>query len=337
MRSKLGSAGRPPKLSEHYRKVRDEYHQIHQQFLAIRQTLKKSEARITSELTLSARPPYEAGLEFTKKLQKQIRDLQGLVEKRTDQLEQANWALARQTEELSRINSELERFAHLASHDLKEPLRTVSSFVSLLSKKYHGQLDADAHDYIGYAVEATTRMEQLILDVLAYCRVGSQRTAIGMVNLNVLLSTVLDNLKTAIAESGATVTHDSLPTVGVNETEFLQVFQNLISNAVKYHGKERPRVHIGGTRRPQDWLFSVQDNGIGIDPRYADRIFEIFQRLHARDEYSGTGVGLAICKKIVHSHGGRIWVESQLGHGATFYFTLPGPLPRSTHGHPTFV
>ncbi len=232
------------------------------------------------------------------------------------------------TRELARSNAELERFAYVASHDLKEPLRMVMSFTKLLSKRYRDRLDSDAQQFIDFAVDGAERMEQLIHDLLAYSRVDRADTQFEAVDCQAALTTALINVKTAIEESGAIVTHDLLPVVTGDRTQLTQLFQNVIANAVKYHSEKPPIVHVACVSRStpdnkRELLFSVRDNGIGIAPQYADRIFVIFQRLHSPDEYPGTGVGLAICKKIVERHGGRIWVESQLGGGATFYFTLP--------------
>jgi light-regulated signal transduction histidine kinase (bacteriophytochrome) len=207
-------------------------------------------------------------------------------------------------------------------------LRMVMSFTKLLSKRYRDRLDSDAQQFIDFAVDGAERMEQLIHDLLTYSRVDIADTQFEAVDCEAALTTALINVKTAIEESGAIVTHDPLPVVTGDRTQLIQLFQNVIGNAVKYHSEKSPIVHVAcGSRSAPDnkreFLFSVQDNGIGIAPQYADRIFVIFQRLHSPDEYPGTGVGLAICKKIVERHGGHMWVESQLGRGATFYFTLP--------------
>ncbi len=254
-------------------------------------------------------------------------DLERRVQERTRELEAAGREQAKQAAKLARSNAELERFAYVASHDLKEPLRMVMSFTRLLSKRYRHQLDSDAQQFIDFAVDGAERMEQLIHDLLSYSRVDIADTQFEAVDCQAALTTALINVKTAIEESGAIVTHDPLPVVTGDRTQLTQLFQNVIGNAVKYHSDKPPTVHIasvsGATHdNKPELLFSVRDNGIGIAPQYADRIFLIFQRLHSADEYPGTGVGLAICKKIVERHGGRMWVESQLGRGATFYFTL---------------
>jgi PAS domain S-box-containing protein len=236
---------------------------------------------------------------------------------------EAEEALRERTEELVAMNAELERFAYVSSHDLQEPLRMVASYTKLLAKRYKGKLDADADEYIRYAVEGAERMAQLIRDLLSYSRLGARERKLEIVDCEEVLKRVLTDLKTAIDESAAIVTHDSLPTVTADPVQVGQVFQNLIGNALKFRGPTVPQVHISPERRNGEWLFSVRDNGIGIEPEYAERIFQAFQRLHSKAEYPGSGIGLAICKKIVEGHGGRMWVESTPGQGCTFFFTLP--------------
>ena len=235
----------------------------------------------------------------------------------------AEHALQERTTELTRSNAELEQFAYVASHDLQEPLRAVATYTQLLEQRYADQLDEDAEGIIGRVTAAVHRMQRLIQDLLAYSRVDTRAADFQMTNCETTFQEVLDNLQTAIAETSADVSHDALPTVLADEVQLRQLFQNLIGNALKFHGQQTPKVHISAVTQRGQWLFSVRDNGIGIDPQYMDRIFVIFQRLHTRRAYPGTGVGLAICKKIVERHGGRIWVDSRPGHGAEFLFTLP--------------
>jgi len=223
---------------------------------------------------------------------------------------------------LARSNKELEQFAYVASHDLQEPLRMITGYTNLLSKRYKGKLDDEADEFIGFAVDGANRMRVLINDLLTYSRVGMQRKEFAPTDCELILGQTLAGLQVVIQESAARVTHDPLPTVMANDVQLGQLFQNLIGNALKYHNGDAPAVHIGCQRRDNDWLLSICDNGIGIDPRFAEKIFLIFQRLHNREQYPGTGIGLAVCKRIVERHGGKIWVESAPGKGATFYFTL---------------
>ncbi|HEX4560388.1 MAG TPA: PAS domain S-box protein [Gemmatimonadales bacterium] len=224
--------------------------------------------------------------------------------------------------ELKRSNEELERFAYVASHDLQEPLRMVGSYVQLLAKRYQGKLDKDANDFIGFALDGALRMQRLIQDLLAFSRVSTRGADLVPTDADAVLGNALANLKLTIEECGAAVSHDRLPTVKADAGQLEHVFLNLISNALKFRGTAPPAIHIGASREDGDWRFSVRDNGIGIEPQYFERIFVIFQRLNARADYPGTGIGLAIVKKIVERHGGRIWVESVAGSGTTFLFTL---------------
>jgi signal transduction histidine kinase len=225
--------------------------------------------------------------------------------------------------ELGRSNAELQQFAYVASHDLQEPLRMVSSYTQLLGRRYKGKLDADADEFIAFAVDGAMRMQKLIQDLLAYSRVSTGGQQFEPASIETVLNYALANVANAVKESQALVTHDPLPTVPGDERQLVQLFQNLLSNAVKFRGEQPPRIHVSARRNQGEWLFSVHDNGIGLDPQFADRIFVIFQRLHNREEFPGTGIGLAICKKIVERHGGRMWVESEPGKGATFWFTIP--------------
>ena len=231
--------------------------------------------------------------------------------------------LARQADELARSNAELQEFAYVASHDLQEPLRVISGFVQLLSDRYAGQMDDTADEFIGYVVDGTERMKVLINDLLEYSRVGTRGRPLEPVESASALEHALSNLQVAIREVDARITHDRLPRVQGDINQLSQLFQNLISNGMKFHGEKRPEIHISSVQMGESWVMSVSDNGIGIDPQHNDRIFGMFKRLHGRGEYPGTGIGLAICSKIVERHMGKIWVESELGNGATFSFTLP--------------
>ena len=235
---------------------------------------------------------------------------------------QADEKLKQTLAELERSNKDLEQFAYAASHDLQEPLRTVSNFSQLLAKRYKGELDAKADQFIGFIVDGTTRMQEMIDNLLAYSRVSTRAKPFEPTDFKTVFDQALANVKIAIEESGAIVTHDPLPTVMADASQMVQLFQNLLSNAIKFR-KEKPRITVSAAQRGNEWLFSVEDNGIGITPEFMENIFKMFQREHPSAEYPGTGVGLAICKKIVERHGGRIWVESQAGKGSTFYFTIP--------------
>ncbi|MEG4502749.1 PAS domain S-box protein [Microcoleus sp. F6_B4] len=236
---------------------------------------------------------------------------------------QAEQQMLQLTEDLKRSNEELEQFAYVASHDLQEPLRAVTSYTQLLAQRYQGNLDDRADKYINYIVDGATRMQQLINDLLAYSRLGTRGQEFEEADCNAVVKQTMCNLQIAIAERKAAITCDAMPTVMADEFQLVQLFQNLIANSIKFCRQDIPLIHIAACRQESEWLFSVRDNGIGIDPQYADRIFIIFARLHSRRQYSGTGIGLAMCKRIVERHGGRIWVESQEGKGATFYFTIP--------------
>ena len=252
-----------------------------------------------------------------------------LQEKRLLRLRrEAEEDLARKAEELARSNADLEQFAYVASHDLQEPLRMVASYTQLLAERYQGKLDETADKYIAYASEGALRMQQLIHDLLAFSRVGRSGAACQSLDCNAIMDEVLLSLSAAVKESGAVVTFDNLPRVWADRPLIAQVFQNLIGNAIKFRGKAVPEIKVRAEATGAHWSFSFSDNGIGIAPEYAENIFVVFQRLHARTEYPGNGIGLAICKKIVERYGGRIWVEGQVGKGSTFKFTLPAATPK---------
>ena len=238
------------------------------------------------------------------------------------QRKRAEEQLSKQVDELARSNEELKQFAYIASHDLKEPLRTVSNYVQLLSRRYKGKLDADAEEFIYFTVDGVARMQALIDDLLEYSRVDAQVNSHTPTDCEAVVDQVLGGLRAAIEESGAVISRDPLPNVNGNSRQLAQLFQNLIGNAIKFRGDDAPNVHISAREEVNQWIFSVRDNGIGIDQEFFERIFAVFQRLNRRDEYSGTGMGLAICKKIVKRHSGRIWLESKAKEGATFYFSI---------------
>ena len=249
-------------------------------------------------------------------LQQAKADLDIRVQERTVELQKLNV-------ELQRSNQELEQFAYVASHDLQEPLRAITGYTQLLMQDYHDRLDETAQEYAGYVIDGAKRMQQLIEDLLTYSRVGTKDLVPTMVDCNTLIEQVLRNLQISIVESHATVAYKDLPSLIADKSQLVQLFQNLISNAIKFQRHSSPHVEITAELKETEWQFRVQDNGIGIQPRFLDRIFEIFKRLHTRREFPGTGIGLAICKRIVDRHGGRIWAESEPGTGTTFYFTLP--------------
>jgi signal transduction histidine kinase len=275
--------------------------------------------------------------ELEQKVQERTRELQEEIEEHkvteeelratTEDLQELAEELREKAEELIRSNKELEQFAYIASHDLQEPLRTVTSSLGLLERWYKGKLGEEADTFIGYAVDSAKHMQQLIRDLLEYSRVTSRGEAFKPVHCEGVFHHVIDNLKAAIEESGAAIAlpKQPLPMVMGDRTQLIQLFQNLIGNAIKFRSKQPPEVQISVERAAgrNEYLFSVRDNGIGMDMQYADKIFTIFQRLHTSEQYSGTGVGLALCRKIVERHGGEIWVESELGKGSEFYFTIP--------------
>jgi PAS domain S-box-containing protein len=228
--------------------------------------------------------------------------------------------------DLERSNEELQQFAYVSSHDLQEPLRTIASFTQLLERRYKGKFDKDADEFMEYIVEAAKRMQRMILDLLEYSRVSTNNEEFEEIDTTEVLDGALFNLRGAIENNKAVITHNDLPSVTADKSQLVKVFQNLIANAIKFKKEdEPPKIHVSARKDSQknQYIFSVQDNGIGMDPQYAERIFTLFQRLHTRDEYHGTGIGLSVAKRIIERHGGSIWVESELGKGSTFYFTLP--------------
>lgn len=233
-------------------------------------------------------------------------------------------------QELARSNAELEQFAYVASHDLQEPLRAITGYIQLLERRYADKLGDDAANFIRRSIAAAGRMKGLIEDLLAYSRVGRREASFTMANCSLIVQDTITSLDVIIKESDAVVQFGALPMLKADPTQLRQLFQNLISNAIKFRSEKRPEIHIDATQQKDSWLFTVRDNGIGIEADYAERIFLIFQRLHTRTEYPGTGIGLAICKKIVEHHGGNIWIESELNVGTTFFFTLATGI--STHG-----
>jgi signal transduction histidine kinase len=270
-------------------------------------------------------------------LRKAHAELESRVRERTSELEQTNTRLTQEVairqeteedlretaEDLARSNAELQQFAYVASHDLQEPLRIVISYLDLLVERYRDKLDAKADRWINFTVEAATRMKQLINDLLEFSRVTRREKPFVPSECAQVFDMAMANLRQVIKETGARVSRGALPVVLGDATQLTQVLQNLIGNAIKYHGTSPPEIHVEAVRQGGVWQFAVRDNGIGIDPQFHERIFVIFQRLHTRTEYPGTGIGLALCKRIVERHGGRIWVESQPGQGATFFFTIP--------------
>jgi len=248
-----------------------------------------------------------------RQIQNRNRELNQELERRVEE----------RTAELVRSNAELQQFAKIASHDLQEPLRTIEGYANLLAKRYKGKLDKDADEFIDYILDGSTRMLQLIQGVLTHSSIGAtDLKPVEMVNVQDLIQTVIRNLSLAIRESHANVEYHNLPTVVANKSELVQLFQNLIGNAIKYRGTRAPVIKLSAEENVHEWVFSVEDNGIGIDPKYSEKIFDMFARVHGKTEYSGTGIGLAICKKIVETHGGRIWVQSDPGNGSIFLFTL---------------
>lgn len=285
------------------------------------QGMLENEQSLTEELRVS----NEELQDITEELQTSNEGLQSTtieLQKANEKLTSYKDSLEEAIEKLEISNRELEQFAYVASHDLQEPLRMVSSFAQLLEKRYKGELDDDADDFIGFIVEGAQRMKDLIDDLLTFSRLSTASREFRPTNMNKVLEDVLLSIKPSVEAENATITHDDLPTVQCDPSQIRQLFQNLISNAIKFHEKA-PEIHIFAEESDGKWRFGVSDNGIGIHPDHQDKIFDIFKRLHTREEYEGTGIGLSICKRIVEIHGGDIWVKSKPGEGSTFYFTLP--------------
>jgi chemotaxis family two-component system sensor kinase Cph1 len=258
---------------------------------------------------------YERRIKLIKELQDSLAELNRTKEE-----------LEQMSQDLARSNDDLKQFAYAASHDLQEPLRVVAGYVNLLVRRYKDKLDANADEFIEYIVDGVKRMQALIKDLLEYSQVGIKEKHFKPIESSLAVGLAVGNLQASIEEYGAIVTYDELPTVMADFSQMSRLFQNLIGNAIKYQGNESPKVHISAERNGNEWIFSVKDNGIGIDPKNLKRIFVIFQRLYGREEYPGTGIGLATCKKIVERHGGKIWAESEPGKGSTFYFAIPDRL-----------
>jgi signal transduction histidine kinase len=265
--------------------------------------------------------------EMAATLERRVGQLQRAEAELTKLNEELEKRVLERTQELKRSNEDLEQFAYVASHDLQEPLRMIQNYLQLLRRRYQDRLDTNADEFITFALDGGKRMQQLIHDLLTYSRVDTHGKEFVPTDLEAVMANALANLKVAIDEAGATITHDPLPTLRGDEVQLTQLFQNLIGNAVKFRGEAPPKVHVAAQRADKEWEFSVCDNGIGIAEQDFQRIFVVFQRLHSREKYPGTGIGLSVCKKIVERHGGRIWVESRLGKGTVFYFTLPATHP----------
>ena len=285
--------------------------------------------RDITNLKLAVREKQQS-LEKERKLTEELssanEELQAIseeVQTSNDELRHAQNNLRKLVSELKISNKELEQFAYVASHDLQEPLRMITSFTQLLEKRYNGQLDSDADDYIGFVVDGAHRMKDLIDDLLEFSRLNTEVREFELVIMEIALEDVLRNLKPAIKENNALITHDYLPNIIGDHVQIIQLLQNLIGNAIKFKGDNTPEIHISAQDRDNEWLFSINDKGIGIDKHHQKQIFSIFKRLHTREEYPGTGIGLSISKRIVERHGGQIWIESEIGKGSTFYFTIP--------------
>ncbi|MFC4122322.1 sensor histidine kinase [Nonomuraea zeae] len=290
--------------------------------LIVRHAVLKPVAQLTEQVRTVAGGDFDHALHVDRPAE--LAELSSHIDSMRARIVSAWRVASDQAEELRRSNGELEQFAYVASHDLQEPLRKVASFTQMLEQRYGPQLDERAKQYIYYAVDGAKRMQLLINDLLDFSRVGRVTGEKTVVESGAALDTALENLSATIEDTGAVITRDDLPAVTGNRLQLTQLFQNLIENAVKFRSDEAPRIHIGAVRSGAMWELSCADNGIGVEPKYADRIFLIFQRLHARDVYPGTGIGLALCRKIVEYHGGTLWLDGDAaGRGATFRWTLP--------------
>ncbi len=282
---------------------------------ALKQVSNKMIESIDREIS-GRKKTEEALRESEWKLRQSHERLEAEVRERTAELVKAN-------EELARSNADLKDFAHVVSHDLKGPLHTIQGFAKLLARRYEGKIDAKADEFIRSIIDGTVRMEDLIRDLLEYSQLGIKAERAAPADCSLIVEKVIGNLKASVEENHAVLTHDAMPTIIADPSQMTSLFQNLIDNAIKFHGKERPRIHISAERKGEEWVFSVRDNGIGIDSEDPEKIFGMFQRLHSSAAYPGTGIGLATCRKIVESHGGKIWVDSEPGKGSIFYFTIP--------------
>jgi signal transduction histidine kinase len=291
----------------------------------------RSASKPINDLTRAAKKLAEGRLEYRVNIQRNdeigilassFDTMAGELDRLVTDIKRSEKELLRYSGELKRSNEELQHFAYVASHDLQEPLRMISSYLQLIERRYRGKLDKDADEFIAYAVDGANRLQTMINALLEYSRIDRSGKPFEPVNFENILECAILNLELVIKENKATITHDPLPTVMADSSQLLQVFQNLISNAIKFHGEEPPRIHISAKRKENEWVFSIRDNGIGIEPEYVKQLFTIFKRLHGR-EHPGIGLGLSICKKIVNRHDGQIWLESEPGKGSTFYFTLP--------------
>lgn len=286
----------------------------HRVFRTITETFRlRYENRVLIDYLIRAKEQTDA-------LNKELVAAQNELRESNEELENR---VKERTSELSRANEELEKFAYVASHDLQEPLRTVANFSQILVQRYAYKLDKDGREFIGYIHSGASHMRTLVDDLLAYSRLGSKSLSLSEVDCENVLSEALEDLKLAVQESGAEIEHDPLPKVKADAGRIKQLFANLLSNAIKFRGAEPLRIHVGATRQDDNWTFSVRDNGIGIDPKYFTQIFGMYERLHSTSHYSGTGIGLAVCKKIVEEYHGRIWVDSEEGRGSTFHFSIP--------------